>query len=372
MKDDARLLATDLIGAIYGALLGNGSWQSFLDGLSRALPNGKATLFYHDVAAGRGAFSLNAGFDPQMIDAYGRHYSARNPWMAKAATRPLDLGVCAEQMLPPKQLLRTEFYADFMRPQDLHSGVGVTVMRDRRCNFMLSVLHAQTGEAEARSAAALLGMLAPHLRQAFAYYRRNTVSSVMAAAVGALDAGIVVVTSEKRVRWANAAGQHLLATGHPIGIDACGRLTAAYGGTREAIEAALCAAMRGETPGKRTLAVPPRTEGEPPARLSLVVPALTSVEQYFAGPCVVLLVEMEAPARPAAEDVLRATFALTASEARLARALAEGVALADAAAAQGITRETARTQLKRIFTKMDVHRQAQLVARLHRLAGLSD
>jgi DNA-binding CsgD family transcriptional regulator len=47
------------------------------------------------------------------------------------------------------------------------------------------------------------------------------------------------------------------------------------------------------------------------------------------------------------------------------------MALADAAAAQGITKETARTVLKRIFAKMDVRRQAELVAKLHSLKSPS-
>src|SRR5258706_2905812 len=162
MKRDARELEGALISDIYAALLGQGDWQSFLDRLTSVLPNGKATLFYHDFAARSGALSINAQVDPDSIAAYNQHYAARNPWMPKVMTRPPGLGVRAEAMLPREDLLRTEFYADFMRPQGLCSGVGVTIFRDQGCNFMLSLLSGPAEDAEAAAAAALLGRLAPH------------------------------------------------------------------------------------------------------------------------------------------------------------------------------------------------------------------
>src|SRR5688572_13041730 len=116
MHRDAQHRAADLVGQIYAALLGNGSWQAFVDGLSGVLPNGKATLFYHDVAARAGAFFLTSQFDAASVEAYSRYYASKNPWMAKAACRPIDLGVRAEQMLARAVLLRSEFYADYLRP----------------------------------------------------------------------------------------------------------------------------------------------------------------------------------------------------------------------------------------------------------------
>lgn len=51
---------------------------------------------------------------------------------------------------------------------------------------------------------------------------------------------------------------------------------------------------------------------------------------------------------------------LTASEARLAVAVGQGLSPTEAARAQGITRETARTVLKTVYAKLGVNRQAEL------------
>jgi hypothetical protein len=135
---------TDLI---YASLLGECSWQDFLDALRGVLPNGRAILFFHDTASGYGGFPLSSGFDADLLSLYNSYYSAVNPWMRGASARPLGRAVRADAMLPRKQLARTEFYSGFLRPQELISGVGVTVLREQQCNFLLSVLSADADDA---------------------------------------------------------------------------------------------------------------------------------------------------------------------------------------------------------------------------------
>jgi DNA-binding CsgD family transcriptional regulator len=61
-------------------------------------------------------------------------------------------------------------------------------------------------------------------------------------------------------------------------------------------------------------------------------------------------------------NLLVRLFGLTPAESKLAACIAEGVSLEVAAEEFGISRETARNQLKSIFSKTNTHRQAQLVA----------
>jgi DNA-binding CsgD family transcriptional regulator len=62
--------------------------------------------------------------------------------------------------------------------------------------------------------------------------------------------------------------------------------------------------------------------------------------------------------------LLRSAFGLTGAEAKLAAQLASGDALERAAERLGIAKTTARNQLRAIFSKTGVHRQAELVALL--------
>lgn len=370
MVRDVREFEGALISDIYAALLGHGDWQSFLDRLTTILPNGKATLFYHDFAARSGGLSINAGIDPDQAAAYKEHYAARNPWMPKALTRPIGLGVRSEKMLPHSDLLRTEFFADFLRPQGLCTGVGVTMFRDSGCNFMLSLLSGPTDDAEADAAADLLGRLAPHLRQAFAYYRGDVAGpsrapTLVNATTEALGVAFLAIGIGRQILSLNALGRDLLTSGDYLGHDGKGRITTRISDLAEALDHALQSAVRGEAPGKRTVAITSRDKAGMLLRVTLVVPELQPFERYFAGPCVLLLVDKQRPRHVPTEQALRSAFGLTPAQARLAVAIAKGQTIRSAADELRISNGTARSHLKSIFAKMDVHRQAELVAKVH-------
>ena len=78
---------------------------------------------------------------------------------------------------------------------------------------------------------------------------------------------------------------------------------------------------------------------------------------------IIILVDPEKRSRPS-EAILRTAFVLTAAEARLAARLASGETIEAAAEGLGIAADTGRNQLKNIFAKVGVHRQAELVAAL--------
>lgn len=76
---------------------------------------------------------------------------------------------------------------------------------------------------------------------------------------------------------------------------------------------------------------------------------------------VVVLIDPETRKRPP-EFTLRKIYGLSDAEARLCVQLASGEPLERAAERLGISKETSRTQLKGIFAKIGVHRQAELIA----------
>src|SRR5262249_3847320 len=75
---------------------------------------------------------------------------------------------------------------------------------------------------------------------------------------------------------------------------------------------------------------------------------------------IVFVRERAAPVAVSPERV-RAAFGLTPAEARVACDLLEGQSLSDISDARGIGRETLRTQLRNVFDKTGVRRQADLV-----------
>ncbi|MBZ9775008.1 helix-turn-helix transcriptional regulator [Mesorhizobium sp. CO1-1-8] len=96
---------------------------------------------------------------------------------------------------------------------------------------------------------------------------------------------------------------------------------------------------------------------------------LATVSYSPLAPCqaIIVLVDQDSRGTPSI-DVLQHCFGLTFAEAKLAGRICSGIQIDVAADQLGISYETARTQLKAIFTKTETHRQAELVALLGGLA----
>jgi DNA-binding CsgD family transcriptional regulator len=96
-------------------------------------------------------------------------------------------------------------------------------------------------------------------------------------------------------------------------------------------------------------------------------PVLPAARSPFLGARAILLIR-DLENNPAFDQqLLAATFELTPAQARLAARLARGDSVEDAAVQAGVALATARNQLKAIFQKTGTHRQAELVALLHKV-----
>jgi DNA-binding CsgD family transcriptional regulator len=86
---------------------------------------------------------------------------------------------------------------------------------------------------------------------------------------------------------------------------------------------------------------------------------------FGSGRAILLLTDLRSPLRPEA-TLFCAAFGLTVAEAKLATKLASGVGIEAAASSLGVSRETARSQLKAVFAKTNTRRQAELAGLLAR------
>jgi len=93
----------------------------------------RAALSLHDTALPCGEIGAQVNqvnIDAATVAAYARHYAAVNPWLARSAERPLGVIVTAQHAVPHADLLKTEYYHDLRRPQDIDLAVGLAVLED--------------------------------------------------------------------------------------------------------------------------------------------------------------------------------------------------------------------------------------------------
>jgi DNA-binding CsgD family transcriptional regulator/PAS domain-containing protein len=356
---DANLESlTDLV---YGALFGETDWQDFLDTLNTRMPDAKTTLFYHDSVAGAGAFSLCSGLDDTGLEDYNRYYCTINPWMPKAAVRPVGLGVIADQMLPHVELVKTEFYNDFLRSIGCRSSIGVTILRENNRSFNLSTLTSSTDTGFNRINADLLTRLAPHLQRAFDFMRRDKAGNETGRSLfDAIGVGLIYISEGRQIRSMNLAAEQMLGTDAGISVTPTGRLSSS---DRDFLEhLALFSGYR-----------PPAAAGPFTARFSspcasfkCTLVRLTSdfMTEFLQGPTAAVVIERIPVACPELNDHWPAKLQLTAAELRIASSIAAGLSPRETARLHGISYETARTHLKKIYSKLGVNSQVALVRRL--------
>ena len=105
-----------------------------------------------------------------------------------------------------------------------------------------------------------------------------------------------------------------------------------------------------------------RPSGTPPYSVFVTPlhPDFTTIGNGTAAVAAVITKPVE-PSGLLLTPILATNYRLTPSETRLARLIIDGHSLKGAAERLGITRNTARTHMKRIYTKIGVHSQADLI-----------
>ena len=216
----------------------------------------------------------------------------------------------------------------------------------------------------------LLACLAPHFARSQAMQRalqeveieRDLLERVM----DRLPLGMAIVDVQGMAISMNRAMLSLVQSGAGLGLQA-GRLVSS---DPQALLAAIGQVMA-LPQGQACLRLPPagteadRTLGASstaaPGGLSLWL------SHFGVGKAAkrVMVLAASAGSRALSVDGLVAFFGLSAAEARFTQQLALGQGLEDAAQALGISRNTAKTQLKKVFTKVGVKRQVDLVQAIY-------
>lgn len=174
--------------------------------------------------------------------------------------------------------------------------------------------------------------------------------------------GGLIVSTRGHVLAANAEARCILAEIFEITGD---RLDLQESSGRDVIKRLLAKARtRIQLDGENWM-LTTRASQRPLIMSTLPVPVLGEPEPHT----VLILIDLDRAPVPNTV-ALEQIFGLTATEARLAAALAGGITVAEAAIAHKVSVATVRTQLAAIFAKTHTKRQAELVMLVSRLSAL--
>jgi len=274
--------------------------------------------------------------------------------MTIAAGMRVGVAMDAGEVMSDREFFRSRIYGTLVRPMGGHYGMTASPFT----GGLLAVCRPPTARRFAGSEIRRLQTILPHLQAALRIKRhlvgRELRAAALEAALDELSVGVVIATRSGRVSYANRSAEatmRMMSEGN--GAAAPGRRM------REVIE----------RPDGRRHALS-RGPSQRPVIVRAVPVSGRAAEQLLPNSECQVAVFLRDPDRNEAtrRPELMTSLALTPREASLAELLAQGMTLTEAANALGITRESARTHLKHIFSKAGVRRQAELVSLIQRLS----
>lgn len=310
--------------------------------------------------------------DPAILtefEALGGGSPLVNP-RVRAGMRMAPLQVWHEvQCSTPEELRRNFVYADFARRWDIPYGSQTNVLLQDGMLVGLAVLRGEAAgvpQAEDRRA---FEVLSPHVRAAVLTQMavEGQGAALISGALEAVGAAAFVLDGLGRVRAMTPAADAAARRGS-IRLSG-GRLGAVDGRDGAALAEAIRAATSGlvgvHRTGLRTVVL--RT-GDSPAEVEIADVVTLPSRPYSFGfqPRTLVVIRGAERARPGVAAVLGRAYGLTAAEADIALAIAEGETREEIATRRRASLETIRSQLKTVFAKLGVNRESQLVGRMRR------
>jgi DNA-binding CsgD family transcriptional regulator len=366
----------ELISHIYQGPLEKKPWQSFLPLLRQVMDAQVVSLVLRPPAAGDRGVILNCRrdenkqisdnlADPEEWQAihYREQFFALDPFV----NLPPGQVVSQRELVPDAELLQSAYYRHYLQPIGIFHILGVDTVEPDGLLARLRIARRRDEPAFDKAHKALCERLLPHLRRAIQIHARlNRTTSerdLYAGAVDQLSVASVVLDERGRVLSTNSVARSLLDQRDGISLNE-GQLQIADRQTntqlQELVRAAIRAQLAGTTGMARALRVC-RSSGR--AELGLVIRPVPVSEwgEGQSSPCIAVFISDPDQQESASQQLLMELFELTPAEARLAIKLARGLSLAQLSEQQNISQHTARAQLKAVFSKTGVSRQAELV-----------
>jgi DNA-binding CsgD family transcriptional regulator len=348
-----------------------GDWSTALNAFGEACGADGAKL----VGVGPDAtvpFAYTPRVDPAALAefvALGGGHPSRNP-RAQLAMRACVLESCHDiDIEGGAEISRHDLYADFCRRWDFLYGSQATMIRnDQMTVALLTHRKGTRGPPEAEDRRAF-DALAPHAYAALKLQKtlEGRGADLLAGMLDAVEVAAFVCDGFGLVQSLTPAAEAVLRRG-PLRLK-LGKLSASRASDRCALESAIKAAVGDgvnlHAPARSTLIV---RDADASGRFEVVEVSPLPRKTLRLGFEPRAVVTVRARPRDDAElsRLLQTAFSLTSSEAAVLARLASGESRESIAAERQVRLDTVQMQIKRAFAKMNVHREAELIALIGR------
>lgn len=348
-----------LIGDIYAAASGVGDWSGVLEDIADATGSLGVVLRVHDLKNGW-ASAIAPRSDPDFIKSYEAHYWRQNILASKYADLKLGQIEYLPQMMDAEKFRRSAFYNEWWRPQGagVHA-MGAELLKEDGRSALLNIQKKHDAGGYGSEEFDFVRSLVPHLVRAVDVHRRLSLAERLSVQDGKATsaAGLAVLDTEGRILAAGPRSRGLLKRAGCLGLD-----EVVHSPGSEI--ACILADIRHKSGRHRyggCISVP-LLDG---SFLRMKIYPCAEGGQLESGleidrPAAFLDIALEADETAQKMRALTERFGLTRAEAVVALEIARGDGRQAVADRLGIKVTTVRSHLESVFSKMGIHRQAEL------------
>jgi DNA-binding CsgD family transcriptional regulator/PAS domain-containing protein len=362
--------SADLIGYIYDAVLDIEQWPLLIQRIATKLQCKSGLLRFMDQRCQEVSFVVAHGYDEKLIQDYRDHFIHIDPLNAALINKPVGTMGTTPQIMPMSKFTNTEYYNDYARPHDTYYAAGGFIARDHTCTALLGVQRSRKMGCFEPVELQQLTLLSSHLQRAFQLGRHiGQLQQQSQAAEQIMEQrpyGVIFLDEFHRPAFLNRRAETLIRLHPQLDIRDGQLITNTSERTmrlHKLIGEAVNTALGNGLGVGGTLQLPATASIEVALTL-IITPLRLSTETFgLSGPRFAAALFICSPSEHQEINLLllQDLYELTPAEARLAVELANGYPLEAISERFGISKHTARTQLKTIFLKTGTRRQAELI-----------
>lgn len=359
--------ANDLIFRFYEAAQDRTLLPAFMCAIANHFHAHIAGLRLHDSGYAGGKYFETFGLPIQTLSDLEGQLVHGHPWRKQGFIDMLTNGVGhSGTIVPVGKLERTEFHSVVLKPTDIRHGMGIafwTLPPNQMAVLSINRPKKQGAfrEEELRFAKSML----PHFRSAYAIMRRiswlEAKTSSLASAIERMNVGFVLTDESGRCTYCNEAADGILSSKHGLTLSALGALRCTDFATQRQLNDAIRLAAAGDLSSPRRIHV---RELDGKVACILVVTMLRgnlALGPMGAAASVAVFIHSPSSVVKDPAIILQETFGLTPAVARLAVLLASGNRLGRCAEILNLAMPTVRSQIRELFAKAGINRQAELI-----------
>jgi len=358
---------SSLVGDIYDASLDPALWPSVFEQACRFVRCSSAHLFAQDSVRKAANRYFTWGDHPDFTRLYAEKYARLNPMFPGAIFFDVEEVHQIIEIIPREELCRTRFAIEWMGPQQMIDDMFCIVEKSATSCSLFQVIRRRKDGVIDEEAKRRMALIAPHIRRAVLIGKVIDLNKVEAAALAdsldTLTSAMFLVDASGRIMHANKSGLVMVAEGGVLRAVG-GRLGAVDSAANQILLDSFAAAEGGDAAvGRKGIAVPLKGRGQ--ERYVANVLPLTSGARRKAGisysAVATVFAHKAALDLLSPPEVIAREFKLTPTELRILFAIVEIGGVPEVAEVLGVSTETVRTHMRRLFGKTGATRQADLV-----------